>query len=55
MATRADQIDDRKPRRPAKDVEAPVPPRRTHVTSVDAVIDRTIAKRQKALDLLAKR
>ena len=55
MAARADQIDDRKPRRPVQGAEAPVRPLRTRVTSVDAVIDRTIAKSRKALDILAKR
>lgn len=55
MATRADQIDERKRRRPEQDARAPVRPLRTRVTSVDAVIERTIAKRRKALDILAKR
>jgi len=55
MATKADQIEDRKPRRAVQGVEAPVRPLRTRVTSVDAVIDRNIAKSRKALDILAKR
>lgn len=55
MATQADQTDDRKPRRLVRDTDAPVRPLRTRVTSVDAVIDRTIAKSRKALDILAKR
>jgi len=55
MATRADQIDDRKPKRPVQDAEAPVRSLRTRVASVEAMIDRTIAKRRKALDILAKR